>query len=40
MFDFNLFQEIWQTITRNKTRSLITAFGVAWGMFMFVILLE
>lgn len=39
MFDFNLFQEIWQTITRNKTRSLITAFGVAWGMFMFVILL-
>lgn len=39
MFDSDNFKEIWQTITRNKTRSLLTAFGVFWGMFMFIVLI-
>ena len=31
MFDIDRWVEIWVTITRNKTRSLLTGFGVFLG---------
>jgi putative ABC transport system permease protein len=39
MFDLDRFQEIWVTITRNRVRSLLTGFGVFWGIFMLMIMM-
>ena len=37
-FDRDTFAEITDSLTRNKSRSLLTGFGVFWGIFMLLFL--
>lgn len=40
IFGTDSLQEVWSSIARNRRRSLLTAFGVFWGMFMLVVMLS
>ena len=38
LFDKNTWQEIFGSIGKNRTRTIITVIGVLWGIFIYIVL--
>ncbi len=38
IFDRDTWQEIFSSISKNKTRTVITVIGVLWGIFIYITL--
>ena len=38
IFDFDIWEEIGNALSKNKTRTFLTGFGIFWGVFLLVIL--
>ena len=38
IFDADTWQEIFSSISKNKTRTIITVIGVLWGIFIYIAL--
>jgi putative ABC transport system permease protein len=38
-FDIDRYKEIVDTLSRNRSRTLLTGFGIFWGIFMLLIML-
>ena len=38
LFDIDTWQEIFNSISRNKIRTIITVIGVLWGIFLYIVL--
>ena len=38
-FDIDRLTEVWEALSRNRSRSLLTGFGVFWGIFMLLSLM-
>lgn len=39
LFDSDQWEEIFDSLTRNKARTFLTAFGIFWGVFMLILLM-
>ncbi|NVK29213.1 MAG: ABC transporter permease [Flavobacteriia bacterium] len=39
LFDSDRWAEIWNTLSKNRTRTILTGFGVAWGIALLIIMM-
>ena len=39
LFDADLWEEIFDSLRKNRTRTVLTAFGIFWGVFMLILLM-